>query len=233
MPRLPLIEDLTIESIQAGSLLLVEFSGASQWYNTALTIAAGWLKTGGKISYNAMAQSPDEVRTGLRRLGIDCEEAEKRDRLRIWDWYTATLGKKSNERYAYDSLKVADISVRMLKDDMRQPPQPEWLRIIENTSTWYRFNEEKAVMELELTRFLPSFRLRNSTAVRAIMKDVQSNWVVQQLEGAHDGIIDLKLDDASDPAQNMFRIRTMRNVGFDGRWHRLKIGENFEVTLER
>jgi hypothetical protein len=121
----------------------------------------------------------------------------------------------------------------MLKDDMRQAPQPEWLRIIENTSTWYRFNDERAVMELELTRFIPSFRLRSSTAVRAIMKDVQSQWVVQQLEGAHDGIIDLKLDETSDPAQNMFRIRTMRNVGFDGRWHRLTVDENFGLALEK
>jgi KaiC/GvpD/RAD55 family RecA-like ATPase len=233
MPKIPLIEDLTAGPIPAGSVLLVEFSGASQWYNTALTIAAGWLKQGGKVSYNAMSQPPDDIRTGLGRLGVNCDESEKGDKLRIWDWYTATLGKKSNERYSYDSLKVADISVRMLKDDMRQAPQADWLRIIENTSTWYRFNDEKPVMELELTRFIPSFKLRNSTAVRAIMRDVQSNWVVQQLEGAHDGIIDLKLDETTDPAQNMIRIRSMRNVGFDGRWHRLRMGENFEAALEK
>jgi len=214
-------------------VLLVEFTGASQWYNAALTITAGWLKQGGKVSYNATAWSPDDVRSTLTRQGVNCEECEREDRLRIWDFYTATLGKKSNEKYAYDSLKVADLSLRVAKEDMHEAPQPEWLRVVDNSSTWYRFNDEKAMMEVELTRFIPSFRLRKSSAVRAIMKDVHSNSVYQQLEGAHDGIIDFKLDETSDPAQNLFRIRSMRNVGFDGRWHRLKMGSNLEVTLVR
>ena len=211
---MPLIEDLTQGPVPAGSMLLVEFSEASQWYNAALTIAAGWLKDGG-------------------RLGVNCEENERSDNLRIWDWYTATLGKKSDEKYAYDSLKAADLSLRVAKEDMRESPQPEWLRMIENASTWYRFNDEKAAMELELTRFIPSLRLRKSTTIRAMLKDTHSNWLCQQLEGVHDGIIDLKLDETADPAQNMLRIRSMRNVGFDGRWHRLKIKENFEVILEK
>jgi KaiC/GvpD/RAD55 family RecA-like ATPase len=214
-------------------MLLVEFTGASQWYNAALTVASGWLKSGGKVSYNATVQSPDDVRAGFRRLGVNCEEYEKEDDLRIWDFYTATLGKKSNERFAYDSLKAADLSLRTAKEDMQEAPQPEWLRVIDNSSTWYRFNDERTMMEIELSRFIPSFRLRKSTAIRAVMKDIHSNWVLQQLEGAHDGIIDFKLDETLDPAQNMFRIRSLRTVGFDGRWKKLAIGQNFEITLEK
>jgi KaiC/GvpD/RAD55 family RecA-like ATPase len=232
VPRIPLIGDLTTGPVPAGSVLLAEFTGASQWYNAALTIAAGWLKQGGKVAYSALAQSPDDVRSALTRLGVNYEESEKEDKLRIWDFYTASLGKTSNEKYAYNSLKVMDLSLRIAKEDMHEAPQPEWLRVIENSSTWYRFNDEKAMMEVELTRFIPSFRFRKSTAIRAIMKDVHSNWVVQQLEGAHDGILDFKLDETSDPAQNLIRIRSLRNVGFDGRWHKLKISENFEITLE-
>jgi len=233
VPKIPLIEELTTGPVPAGSMLLVEFTAASQWYNAALTIAAGFLKQGGKVSYNALAQSPDDVRAGLTRLGLNCEECEKEDRLRIWDFYTATLGKKSNEKYAYDSMKVMDLSLRTAKEDMLEAPQPEWLRVVENTSAWYRFNDEKAMLEVELTRFIPSFKLRKSTAIRAIMKDVHSVWVYQQLEGAHDGIIDFKLDETSDPAQNLIRIRSLRNVGSDGRWHKVKIAENLEVTLEK
>ena len=233
MPRIPLIEDLTTGPIPAGSVLLVEFTGASQWYNAALTIAAGWLKQGGKVSYNAAAQSPDDVRSALTRLGVYSEEYERDNKLRIWDFYTASLGKKSDEKYAYDSLKVMDLSLRIAKEDMYEVPQPEWLRVIDNSSTWYRFNDEKSMMEVELTRFIPSFKLRKSTAVRAIMKGVHSNWVYEQLEGAHDGIIDFKLDEASDPAQNLMRIRSLRNVGFDGRWHKFRIAGNLEVTIDK
>ena len=216
VPKIPLIEELTTGPVPAGSMLLVEFTGASQWYNAALTIAAGFLKQGGKVSYSALAQSPDDVRSGLTRLGLNSEECEKEDRLRIWDFYTATLGKKSSEKYSYDSMKVMDLSLRTAREDMLEAPQPEWLRVIENTSAWYRFNDEKAMLEVELTRFIPSFKIRKSTAVRGIMKDVHSGWVYQQLEGAHDGIIDFKLDETSDPAQNLMRIRSLRNVASDG-----------------
>ncbi len=233
MPRIPLIEDLTTGPVPVGSVLLVEFTGASQWYNASLTIAAGWLKQGGKVSFNALARSPDDVRSVLTRLGVNCEEYEKEDKLRIWDFYTASLGKRSNEKHAYDSLKVMDLSLRVAKEDMHEAPQPEWLRVIDNASTWYRFNDEKSMLEVELTRFIPSFRLRKSTAIRAIMKGVHSSWVYEQLEGAHEGIIDFKLDETSDPAQNLIRIRNLRNVGFDGRWHRLNIAENLEVTIVR
>jgi len=48
-----------------------------------------------------------------------------------------------------------------------------------------------------------------------------------------DGIIDFRIKTESEEVVNMIRIRTMRNVGFDSRWHRLRIShENFEVTLE-
>jgi len=212
-------------------MILVEFTGASQWYNAALTISSGWLKSGGKISYSATVHSPEDIRAGLRRLGVNYEECEREDKLRIWDFYAATLGMKSNEKFAYDSLKAADLSLRTAKEDMREAPQPEWLRVIENSSTWYRFNDEKTMMEVELSRFIPSFKVRQSTAIRAIMRDIHSNWVLQQLEGAHDGIIDFKLDESTDPAQNLFRIRSFRNVGYDGRWRKVGIGKNFEVTL--
>jgi KaiC/GvpD/RAD55 family RecA-like ATPase len=216
-------------------MLLVEFTGSSSslWYNAASTIAAGWLKQGGKVSYSALAQSPDDVRSVLTRLGVNCEESEKEDKLRIWDFYTVSLGKRSNEKYAYDSLKAMDLSLRTAKEDMQEAPQPEWLRVIENSSTWYRFNDEKVMMEVEMTRFIPSFRLRKSTAIRGIMKGVHSTWVYEQLEGAHDGIVDFKLDETSDPPQNFMRIRSLRNVHFDGRWHALKVAENFEITLEK
>ena len=215
-------------------MLLVEFTGSSSsyWYNAASTIAAGWLKQGGKVSYSATIQWPNDVRSALTRLGVNCEESEKEDKLRIWDFYTVSLGKKSNEKYAYDSLKATDLSLRTAKEDMQEAPQPEWLRVIENSSTWYRFNDEKVMMEVEMTRFIPSFKLRKSTAIRGIMKGVNSMWVYEQLEGAHDGIIDFKLDETSDPPQNLMRIRSLRNVHFDGRWHVLKLAENFEVTLE-
>ena len=240
LPRLPLIEDLTNQPITAGSWLMVEYTGASQWYNACLTIAAGWLKTGGRVSYSAYAWPPEKVRSHLNVLGLKVEELEKEDRLRIWDWYTATLGRKSKEKLSVDSLKTVDLSISFSREVMadhlvlgRQPYGPEWLRIADNGSTLARFNDEKTWVEFRLTRDIPSASATKSTAIVAFIKGLHSSWAYEQLEAAVDGIIDFKLDETSDPAQNLMRIKTLRNVGFDGRWHKLKVAENLEVTLEK
>jgi KaiC/GvpD/RAD55 family RecA-like ATPase len=142
VPRLPLIEDLTKGAIPPGSVLLVEFDAASAWFSASLTIAAGWLKEGGAVAYNDWTQSPDDLRAKLSRLGLQVDALEKEGRLLIWDAHTASLGQKSKERMAPESLKVADLSL-FVKDAMG-PPEPSWLHISDNASTLARFNDEKS-----------------------------------------------------------------------------------------
>lgn len=234
MPKIPLIEDLTTSSVPSGSTLLVEFVGASQWYNASLTITAGWIRSGGNVSFSTFGQRPDNIRSRLKVLGLDVEVLESGERLRIWDFYSATLGQKSKERYAQNSLKIADLSIEFSRQFMRQGPQPEWLRVVDNEpSTLARFNDEKLVLEFLLTRHFPSHGLRKSTAVFGLLKNVHSSWLYEQLEAASEGIIDFKVEEVSGERKNYIGIRTMRDVTFDARWHQLKIGENFEVTLDK
>ncbi len=63
----------------AGSNLYVFFDPASQWYAVSMTMAAGWLRAGGGVSYNAFAQSPDSIRLQLKRFGLDKEDRETMD----------------------------------------------------------------------------------------------------------------------------------------------------------
>ena len=233
MPRIPLIEDMTTEPVPAGSNILVEFAGASQWYNASLSIAAGWLKSGGNVSFNTFAQPPDDIRRKLSRLGINSLEFEKDDKLRIVDWYTATLGQRSKEKHKEDSLKVADLSIRFSSEIMHEPLQLDWMRIADNLSVLTRFNDEKICTEFILTRILPGHRLRKSTGITGYAKGISGGWAYEQLEGAVDGIVDFKLDEVEGEMVNFMRIRTMREIGFQSRWHRLKLDENFEVTLEK
>lgn len=236
MPRIPIIEDLTAGPVPLGSNLLLEFAGASQWYDACLAIAAGWLKQGGRVSYNAEVRPPDEIRSKLRKAGLNVETLEGEDKLRIWDWYTVTLGKKSSEKYAYDSLKVADLSIRFANEEMNAPQvtgSTGWFRIADNISTLARFNDEKVWIEFFLARAIPSNILGGrTTTLNCILTGVHSNSAYEQLEAACDGVIDLKVEEVGGEVRNLIRIRKMRDVGFDSRWNRFSISENVEVTLE-
>jgi len=236
LPRIPIIEDLTTGPVPPGSNLLVEFDSASQWYNSCVTIAAGWVKDGGFVGYNGFIQPPNTVRMQLTRLGIKVDDLERDDKLRMYDWYTPTLGRKSKERYGIESLKVADQSIvfRLTEDDLKNPEEIEWpesLRIADNFSTLARFNDEKFWIEFMLTRVFPIGSARKSTLIFGIMRGVHSEWAYRQLEGSADGIIDFRLE-AGERARDLVQIRTMRNVLFNRELHELRIGENFETTLQ-
>ncbi len=243
--RISLIEDLLKAPLPPGAPLLVEYDPTSVWYQASLNIAAGWLREGGTVTYSVATQPPENIRSQLAQLGVDVKQLEANDKLRVFDWYTATLGRKSNERFAFYSLKAADLSVLFAKylmateagthDVDQQPPQPtpDWLRILDDVSCLARFNEEKSWVEFVRTRMVPIASLWKSTGIGGVIKGIHSDWAYKNLEAACDGVIDFKLDETGDEAKSMIRIRSMRNVGFDSRWHRLMTGENLEVTLEK
>ena len=124
------------------------------------------------------------------------------------------------------------MSLWIAKEMMTDSPAPEFLVISDNGSILDRFNEEKNWVELYLTRPIPMGKTRQLTQLIGFLSGVHSNWAYKQLEAAADGVIDFRLDETSDPVQNLVRIRNMRKVGFDGRWHRLKVKANLEVTIE-
>jgi KaiC/GvpD/RAD55 family RecA-like ATPase len=87
-------------------------------------------------------------------------------------------------------------------------------------------------VELCLTRAIPLGPSRNVTIINGITKGVHEDWIYKTLESAHDGIIDFKLDETGEETRNMVRVRNMRNVGFDSRWHNLQVGPDFEVSIQ-
>jgi KaiC/GvpD/RAD55 family RecA-like ATPase len=231
LPKIPILEDLTREPIPPGSNIVIEFDPASQWYNASLSIAVGWLRTGGSVSYIANAQSPSDIRSQFRSRGLAVKELEENDRLWITDLYTPSIGQKSKEKFAPESLKVADLSIWIAREAMVESASPEFLVIAENNSILDRFNDEKNWVELFLTRPIPMAKSRQMTQLIGFMSEIHSRWAYKQLEAAADGIVDLKVEETNELTRDLIRIRTMRKVAFDRKWHELNVGDNCEVTL--
>jgi len=230
MPRIPILDELATEPIPPGSTILVEFDAASQWYNASIGIAVGWLNQGASIEYVTAAQQPESIRKRLSRFGLDASKLEAEDRLWIGDLYTPTLRQKLNDPDG-SSLRVADLSIVIAKN-LSKPPVLDVLLFFDNMSTLARFNDDKAWVELCLTRAIPLAASRSVTIINGITKGVHESWVYNTLESAHDGIVDFKLDDTGQQTQNMIRMRSLRNAGFDSRWHNLRIGPNLEVSIQ-
>ena len=213
---------------------MAEFDSTSVWFNASLNIAVGWLRTGGRVGYNVAFQPPEDLRSQLRRIEPNIDDYEMKEKLKVWDLYSATLGRKSTEKYALESLKVADLSLRMSREFHKIiTPGPDVIEIVDDLTVFARFNDEKNWVEWELTRDFAAYKTQKVTEILGLIKGVQSEWAYKRLEAASDGVIDFKVDELIDPPRHMMRIRSMRSVGFNGRWQALKIGENSEVTLQK
>ena len=198
MPQIPLIEELTSVPVPPGSNILVEFDAMSQWINASLTIAAGWLRTGGRVGYYAVDKPPYTVRSQLGGFGLETEKLEAEGRLEIYDMYTCQLGQKSKEKYALDSLKVADLSIWLSGALKGVSPDPNLLWIVDNLSPIVRFNDEKSFIEWVLTRVVPYAPVEKSIGIWGVLRGVHSDWVYRQLEASPDGIVLFKLEESGE-----------------------------------
>ena len=142
------------------------------------------------------------------RWDLTLQHLERNERLQIWDWYTCQLGQKSREKYAHDSLKVADLSIQFSRVEMHRST-PGVLYVSDNTSAVARFNDERAYVEYVLTRVIPSYAMNQSIGLRGLLKGVHSDWAYKQLEAAHAGIIDFTVEQVGGEWKNFITLRSM------------------------
>ncbi len=67
---------------------------------------------------------PTTSALSLTDFGVNAEDLEMNDKLRIYDWYTGTFGQKSKEKWAQDLLRVADLSIWFAKLARRKFSEP-------------------------------------------------------------------------------------------------------------
>lgn len=75
------------------------------------------------------------------------------------------------------------------------------------------------VLSIQGVTFSPRCQREIITEVRGLYKP---------LKDALDGIMNVRL---GDDGRNLIRMRSMREVGFGGKWRELMIGPNLEVSL--
>jgi len=197
------------------------------------------------MSYHIAAQPKEKVRMQLKRLGLgnveQLEAPHEKPTLALNDWYAASLGPKvPDDEFTMASLKVSELSIDWSSGEKIQeergslgPSNPPTLRIIDNVSCLARFNEGKTWVEFVLTRLIPKASKWNQVSIIGLIKGAHDDWIYKTFEAAVDGVIDFKLEETGDETRDLMRIRTLRNVGFDRKWHQLHIAANSEVAIEK
>jgi KaiC/GvpD/RAD55 family RecA-like ATPase len=195
-----------------------------------------------------MARPREEVRNDMLQIGLDVSVNERIGKLVVNDWYSATLGlekagspketvetvqTESGSYTLVHSLRISDLSVQWLKDmkESISQPQPGALIIVESISPVMRFNEEKPYLEWHETRVNPNERRAQRIVLRGLARGTHSELFYRRMEGAADGVIELRVMEREEKIKNMIRARGFRREPHDTGWHEIEIKPNGEVIV--
>ena len=247
---IPLLTQLIPDGVKPGTIFLVEFDPESQWLAVAVTITAGYLLAGGRVSYTAQLRSPETVRENLLALGVDISAATSEGRFALDDYHSATLtggrldggGPSLIDRIEGGtrarSLKVTDLSVQFLKDMKQGSESGGWenwppgaLTVVESDSQMLRFNEEKPYLEWAISRVNPNIRRAKRIYFQGFVRGIHTESFYKRLESDADAVIDLRVMERDEEAKNLLRVRSLKGQPHDARWHEVQIKRNGEGTL--
>jgi KaiC/GvpD/RAD55 family RecA-like ATPase len=249
--NVPLLARLIPGGVRPATIFGVEFDPESQWFAVATTIAAKTLLQNRYVSYLAMARPLDNVLQELSALGVNVAAAFKSALLEVIDWYSATLtggrlGTGAGQEEVFEqieegvsrirSLKVADLSLHWLKQMKSGPEIYEKARtgefgFVESCSSQLRFNEEKPYVEWMESRVNPEERRLKNITFQGFVRGVHSEWVYRRMEADWDGVIDVRVMDEGGEAKSFLRMRSLKGLPYDGRWHEIEIKPNGEAVL--
>ena len=182
------------------------------------------------MSFFDYTRFPDQVRQDLRELGSDIDVLEAQGRFHLYDGYSATLGIKSKEKLAFESLKVADLSLYFLKLTKDESPIKNDVGFSDGGTIGLRYNDEKSFLDFYATRVIPRIKLHNRISFSAFVTGVHSTPFYKSMEDICDGIIDVKFDDSRGEPCTKLRVRAFKQGQFNGSWRRVKF-EGLHASL--
>jgi KaiC/GvpD/RAD55 family RecA-like ATPase len=240
---IPILKELIPDGIDYGTILLAEFEADSIWYDASLSIAAQALKDGIKTDYHTFQRDPNEIGRAIEKFGLDVPRLQEEGLFRILDSYTLqtklaepqrppTLGKFFQT--TAQSLNLSDWGIAAVQEVKSAPElEKRRLHIDDDTSVLLQYNPEKAAIDYMRTRGVPGARALGIVFLLSTVLKVHSEAFYKQFESLCDGIIEFKKEDSGGTRNDLVRVKAMRGRKYDRQWHRLMIGDNFEVTLEK
>lgn len=228
--RIPILADSMPAGVPYRTAFLIEYDADTSYYQILESTVHDLLSAGQVVSFFDYTRFPDQLRQDLRALGSNVDALEQQGKFHLYDGYSATLGVKSKEKLAFESLKLADVSLYFLKMTKDESPIRNDVGFSDNGTIGLRYNDEKAFADFYATRVIPRIKLHDRISFSAFVSGVHSPAFYRSMEDICDGVIDVKFDDSDGTPQTRLRVRAFKQGQFNGSWRRVKF-DGLHATL--
>lgn len=228
--EMPVIGQLLRRPVKAGKILLFLFDPDSLWPMLVLNMVADLVQKGVDVLYVVTTRQLSDVREDFRKRGLDTTSYEKDEHLVLSDAFTVKTGRPSSEKYSFQSLNVADLSIMSSKSLDQWTPGS--VRIFENVSEVAEASDERNFIKFYRTwtsRLVTSGRIVVDGFVRGIHSDALYNSIIAYA----DGVFELRTEEIGGELENVLRARSFKGGPVDTSKHILRIDDNLFVHLEK
>ena len=227
--EMPLIGQILRSPIKAGKLLVFLFDPDSLWSMLLLNIVAGLLQKGIDALYVVTSRRVTDVRDDFRRLGLDTGPYERDERLCLSDAFTFKTGRPSSEKYHFETLNVADVSIMSSKSLDQWPPGS--VRIFENVSEVAETTDEKNFLKFHRTwtsRLVTTGRI----AIDGFLRGVHTDSLYNSVMSYADAVFELRTEEVGGKLESVLRARSFRGGPVDTSKYILRVNESLAIHLE-
>jgi hypothetical protein len=188
---------------------------------------AEWVESGGSVIYDAISQTPHDVRSGLISAGVNVSKLEQKtvwgeidkaqdtEALRVhdlwievYDWHSAIFGEAPEDRAVYVGgyeKKPIDLSRLLLSEEIIWR---DFLRIGDNYAFLTERIPENELVDFIIGKQIPNLHNTRSTTIAGVLKNQITDQQLKRLEDGVYGVVDF----TADKADRAIAIKKMSNA---------------------
>lgn len=227
--EMPVIGKLLRYPVRAGKVLLFLFDPDSQWPMLVLNMVAELLRKGTDVLYIVTSRRVSDVRYDLRKRGLDTDQYENDERLVLSDAFTLKTGRPSTEKYSFQSLNVADLSITSSKALDQWAPGS--VRLFENVSEVAEASEEKSFLKFYRT-WISRLVTNGRIVIDGFVRGIHSESLYNSVMTTADAIFELRTEDMDGKLESVLRARSFKGGPIDTSKHILRVDQDLHVSLE-
>jgi len=202
------------EPIQRGCWLLLGPPGSGKSTFCLHFLKAGLINTQPCVIV-ATDYSPEEVKSGMKRLGVNVTLLEDQSRFRIVDCYSWRTGARSTSPYHVDNpanLSDVSIAIENARRGLRNP------RVVCDSITTLTLETGEASAQKFLQVLTAKIKEVNGMGILVAEAGIHREEFVTFLRYTCDGVFEMKIEEAKGDLRRSFRIYFLKGIKHSDAW---------------
>ncbi len=214
-----MVDFLMPDGYPSSSVVMIMGDPATGKTTLMIQLVAEALKKGRSVVYAALDDFPDSIRESMKLMGVNPRdyEIETRKKLAFIDCYSFLVGVKSQEQYSEDPQRLSDLSIIVTKALAEARDSNNVLLAMDSMTTLIQRSGVRPSFDF-LHTLIAKIRSSRASCVTSLSRKAFHPAIIAAIQDKVDGVIEMKVEDATDGLARFIRVSKMKGVRHVTTW---------------